>query len=90
MPVAWINTAGPAAPAGGANAEASLREVLGYTGSEIVAAACLRIPVAREAIGADGLLADAAIREPLAEALQALAAAVESGRGERQRVSASE
>jgi chromate reductase, NAD(P)H dehydrogenase (quinone) len=89
MPVAWINTAGPAAPAGGANAEASLRKVLGYTGSEVVEAACLRIPVAREAIGPDGLLADAAIREPLAEALKTLAAAVESGRGERQRVSAS-
>ncbi|HEY2715712.1 MAG TPA: NADPH-dependent FMN reductase [Solirubrobacterales bacterium] len=88
MPVAWINTAGPAAPAGGANAEASLRKVLGYTGSEIVADACLRIPVGREAIGADGLLADPAIREPLAGALRTLAAAVDAGGGERQRVSA--
>jgi NAD(P)H-dependent FMN reductase len=76
VPVAWINTAGPAAPAGGENAEASLRKVLGYTGSEIVEAACLRIPVARDAIGADGLIADPAIRDELAIALQALAAAV--------------
>ncbi len=90
MPVAWINTAGPAAPAGGANAEESLRKVLGYTGSEIVAGACLRIPVPREAIGADDLLADPAILEPLAGALRTLAAAVEGGAAARNRVSASE
>jgi NAD(P)H-dependent FMN reductase len=75
MPVAWINTAGPAAPAGGENAEASLRKVLGYTGSEIVEAACRRIPVPRNAIGADGLIANPAIREPLQASLQTLAAA---------------
>jgi chromate reductase, NAD(P)H dehydrogenase (quinone) len=89
MPVAWINTAGPAAPSGGAEAEASLRKVLGYTGSEIVEAACLRIPVPRDALGADGLLADPAIREPLSEALRTLAAAVEAGAAARQRVSSS-
>jgi NAD(P)H-dependent FMN reductase len=89
MPVAWLNTAGPAAPAAGANAEASLRTVLGYTGSEIVESACARIPVPREAIGADGLIADAAIREPLAAALRALAAAVIADEAERNRVSAS-
>jgi len=89
MPVAWINTAGPAAPSGGGDAEASLRKVLGYTGAEIVEAACLRIPVPREAIGDDGLLADQAIREPLAGALRTLADAVEDGRAERDRVSSS-
>jgi chromate reductase len=89
MPVAWINTAGEAAPARGENAEASLRRVLGYTGSEIVEEACLRIPVPRDAIGADGLLADPAIREPLAAALRSLGAAVASGADERNRISAS-
>jgi NAD(P)H-dependent FMN reductase len=89
MPVAWINTAGAAAPSRGADAEASLRKVLGYTGSEIVEDACLRIPVARDAIGDDGLLADPAIREPLAAALRSLAEAVANGAGERHRVSAS-
>ncbi|MBS1879154.1 MAG: NAD(P)H-dependent oxidoreductase [Actinobacteria bacterium] len=89
MPVAWINTAGPAAPSGGADAEAELARVLGYTGAEIVAAACRRIPVAREAIGADGLIADPAIRDPLAEALRTLAAAVADGAAARHRVSAS-
>jgi len=89
MPVAWINTAGAAAPAGGANAEQSLRRVLGYTGSEIVEAACLRIPVERDAIGGDGLLADPEVREQLAGALRALAVAVEAGGADRGRISAS-
>jgi chromate reductase, NAD(P)H dehydrogenase (quinone) len=89
MPVASINTAGPAAPSGGAEAEASLRKVLGYTGSAIVEAACLRIPVPRDAVGADGLLADRAIREPLAAALRTLAAAVAGGAAARERVSSS-
>src|SRR5690242_5745243 len=88
MPVAWINTAGAAAPAGGANAEESLRKVLGYTGSEIVEPACLRIPVERDAIGNDGLIAEPAVREQLAVALRALAAAVEAGREDRDRISA--
>src|SRR5205085_12395349 len=80
MPVAWVNTAGPAAPSGGSKAEASLRKVLGYTGAEVVEAAVARIPVPRDAVGADGLLAAAAIRDPLAAVLRALAAAIEDGR----------
>ena len=80
-PIAWINVSGPAAPSGGADAHDSLRKVVGYLSMEIVEAACVRIPVARDAIGADGLIADRAIREPLAAALAALregAARVES------------
>ena len=52
-----------------------------YLSMEIVEEACVRIPVARDAIGEDGLIADPAIREPLAAALAALregAARVES------------
>ncbi len=81
MPVASINTAGPASPSGGADAQASLRKVLGYTGSAIVEAACVRIPVPRDAVGPDGLIADPAIREPLAQALEALAAAAQARGG---------
>jgi hypothetical protein len=40
MPVAWVNTAGAAAPSGPGDAHASLRKALGYTGSLIVEAAC--------------------------------------------------
>jgi chromate reductase len=71
-PIAWINVAGPAAPSGAADAHDSLRKVVGYLSMEIVEDACVRIPVARDAIGEEGLLADPAIREPLAAALAAL------------------
>jgi chromate reductase, NAD(P)H dehydrogenase (quinone) len=71
-PIAWINVAGPAAPSGAADAHASLRKVVGYLSMEIVEEACVRIPVARDAIGEDGLIADPAIREPLAAALAAV------------------
>ena len=80
-PIAWINVSGPAAPSGGADAHDSLRKVVGYISMEIVEAACVRIPVTRDAIGEDGLDADPAIRERLAAALAALregAARVES------------
>ena len=39
---------------------------------EIVEEACVRIPVARNEIGEDGLVADPGIREQLAAALAAL------------------
>jgi chromate reductase, NAD(P)H dehydrogenase (quinone) len=71
-PIAWINVAGPAAPTGAADAHASLRKVVGYLSMEIIEDACVRIPVARDAVGDDGLIADPAIREPLAAALAAL------------------
>ena len=80
-PIAWINVSGPAAPSGADDAHDSLRKVVGYLSMEIVEEACVRIPVARDAIGEDGLIADPAIREPVAAALVALregAARVES------------
>ena len=80
-PIAWINVAGPASPTGAADAHASLRKVVGYLSMEIVEEACVRIPVARDAVGEDGLVADPAVRERLAVALALLregAARVES------------
>ena len=71
-PIAWINVAGPASPTGAADAHDSLRKVVGYLSMEIVDEACVRIPVARDAVGEDGLIADPAIRERLAAALAAL------------------
>jgi NAD(P)H-dependent FMN reductase len=71
-PVAWVNVAGPAAPTGAADAHASLAKVLGYVGADVVDAACARIPVTRDAIGADGVIADPGIRERLSEALAVL------------------
>jgi chromate reductase len=73
LPVAWINAAGPAAPAAGADAHASLRLVLRYTGAEIVEAACARVPVTRELVGPDGEIADAEARAAIAAAIARLA-----------------
>jgi len=75
-PVAWLNVAGPAAPTGAADAHASLAKVLGYVGADVVDAACARIPITRAAIGEDGVVDDAGIRERLAGAVAALAAHV--------------
>jgi NAD(P)H-dependent FMN reductase len=71
-PVAFINTSGPAAPTGAADAHASLRKVLGYVHADIVEEACVRIPVDRGAVGPGGLIADPAIRERIVGALRAL------------------
>jgi NAD(P)H-dependent FMN reductase len=72
-PVAWINASSRPDPNAASGAHASLRAVLGYTGVDLVEAACRRICVPRDAIGADGLIADAAIRDQIRDALHALA-----------------
>jgi len=80
--VAWVKNRTPptpAAPAGGAGAHDSLRAVLGYTGSRIVGEACARIPLTRQAVGEDGLIADFAVREEILAVLAALAAAADRG-----------
>lgn len=70
-PVAWINASG--SPTGAADAHRSLRTVLGYTGSDIIEEACAHIPVARSAVGSDGLIADGFIRQQILDALGTLA-----------------
>jgi chromate reductase, NAD(P)H dehydrogenase (quinone) len=77
MPVAWINVSGKAAPRGGADAHDSLRKVLGYTGAVIVEDACLRLPLARDDVGDDGLITPPEARASIAGALTALAATVD-------------
>jgi chromate reductase, NAD(P)H dehydrogenase (quinone) len=72
-PVAWINAAGPAAPSGAADAHESLAKVLRYSGAEIVDDACLRVPVTRDMVGPDGLIADTGARRAIAAAVTALA-----------------
>lgn len=71
-PVAWINVSGVASPTGAADAHDSLRKVLGYTGAQVVEPACLRLPLSRNAIGPDGLIAEPAIRTRLVEMLGSL------------------
>jgi chromate reductase, NAD(P)H dehydrogenase (quinone) len=71
-PVAWINASG--LPTGAADAHASLRKVLGYLSAEIVEEACVHVPVPRQAVGEDGLIADPQLRDAIARSLRALAA----------------
>jgi len=72
-PVAWLNAS--SSPTGAADAHASLNKVLGYLSVNLVAPACVRIPVPRNAIGEDGLIADSEIRAAIAAALTTLGAA---------------
>jgi chromate reductase, NAD(P)H dehydrogenase (quinone) len=71
--VAWINASSRPDPDAGSGAHDALRAVLGYTGADIAAAACRRIQVPRTALGADGVITDAAIRDEVATALRTLA-----------------
>jgi chromate reductase len=70
-PVAWLNAS--SSPTGAADAHASLAIVMRYLNVEVMDAACVRVPVARGHVGADGLVADAAIRAQIADVLQTIA-----------------
>jgi NAD(P)H-dependent FMN reductase len=74
-PVAWTNVA---APGRGTGAEATLSSVLGYVDADVIQAACLGIPVARNMIAADGTVPDPEIRTRLAAQLIAIADHVRS------------
>ncbi|MEV6115287.1 NADPH-dependent FMN reductase [Streptomyces sp. NPDC052109] len=65
-PAAWVNAA---APGRGQGAETTLRTVLGYTGAHVVEPACVRIPVGRDTLGADGVITDPETRRQLGEVL---------------------
>lgn len=68
-PVGYINASAHGAAQG---AHATLRTVLGYVNAAVVEAACLQLPVRRDAIGADGASADPEIRAGISAALAAL------------------
>jgi NAD(P)H-dependent FMN reductase len=73
-PVGWINVS--ASGTGAADAHASLAKVLGYVDADVVADACVHLPVAHGGVGADGLVDDGAFRTGAAQALATLAAHV--------------
>lgn len=73
MPVGLINASGRAAPTGGAGAHRSLRTILGYTGSEIVEAACPRVAIHPTDVGKDGLITDHDALKAISSAFAALA-----------------
>ncbi len=72
-PVAWITVAGPGR---GGGATADLAEVLGYVDAVVIEAACVRLPVARDMIAADGTVTDPGVRDGLALVLRTVADAV--------------
>ena len=69
-PVGWINVA---AGGRGTGAEEHLAMVLRYVGAVAVPGACVRVPVPRQAVDADGTITDPPIRAALGAALTALA-----------------
>ena len=72
-PTAWINIS----TAGGATkTHESLTTVLTYTGAKMIDAACVRIPVHRDAIGANGLIDDATVEAEILAAVTRLLAAI--------------
>jgi NAD(P)H-dependent FMN reductase len=73
-PVAWVNAAADGRRGGGAHA--TLATVLGYVQARVVEDACRHVPVPRDAVGADGRIADAGTRAGIRDALAALAAGV--------------
>ncbi|MGH4017102.1 MAG: NADPH-dependent FMN reductase [Pseudonocardiaceae bacterium] len=46
--------------------------VLGYVGAVVVEPACTHVPVTRDAVGADGLVADEHVRAAIAQVLRTL------------------
>lgn len=68
-PVGWIN---PSSHGGSVATYETLRAVLGMAGAEVVEPACVTCPVRRDAVGADGRIADPALRQQFAGAMQAL------------------
>jgi chromate reductase, NAD(P)H dehydrogenase (quinone) len=72
-PVAWVNAAADARRGGGAHA--TLATVLGYVQARVVEDACRHIPVPRESVGADGVIADEGTCDAIRGVLTTLAAA---------------
>ncbi len=57
----------------------SLRKVLGCVHAQLVETACLRLPLTRDDIGADGTMSDAAAPKKIGAMLDSLAATVAQG-----------
>lgn len=69
-PAAWINVA---TEGRGDAAQAMLKTVLGYVGADVIRSACVRVTIARETVGPDGVVVDPAVRTGLAAVLRDIA-----------------
>ena len=72
-PAAWINIS---TTGGATKTHESLTTVLTYTGVKMIDSACVRIPVHRDAIGANGLIDDAAVEVEILGAVTTLLGAI--------------
>jgi chromate reductase len=68
-PIGFINASAHGAAMG---AHATLRVVLGYVNADLVEEACVQIPVRRDAVGPEGVIADPDVRRAIAATLAAL------------------
>jgi NAD(P)H-dependent FMN reductase len=59
-----------------------LRVILGYVNADIVEAACVRAPVRRDAVDAQQIVTDHAVRETIGAAVEALVEHVRTRRSE--------
>ena len=69
-PVVWINVA---APGRGRGAIGTLETVLGYVNADVLHSGCLQQPIARELVGADGIVVEPTVRDALAGVWTAIA-----------------
>jgi chromate reductase len=69
-PVAWVKAAADSRR--GEGAHATLATVLGYVQARVVEDACRHVPVARESVGPDRLVADPAVHAGIADAITTL------------------
>ena len=59
----WINVA---APGRGHGAIATLETVLGYVSADVLQAGRVELPIARDLVGADGIVVEPTVRDGLA------------------------
>lgn len=74
-PVAWVKVA--ADQRRGEGTHSTLATVLSYVQARVIEAPCRHVPVTRQAVGTDGLIADPAVREAIAQTLNSLLEVVE-------------
>jgi chromate reductase, NAD(P)H dehydrogenase (quinone) len=74
-PVVWVNVA---APGRGHGAIATLETVLGYVSADVLQAGRLELPIARDLVGVDGIVAEPTVRDGLASVWTAIAQHLEA------------
>jgi NAD(P)H-dependent FMN reductase len=78
-PVAWVNVAVDGQRGHGAHA--TLATVLGYVQARVVDDACRHVPIARDVVGPDGVVADVRVREQITQLVRDLLGATADAQG---------